>query len=81
MSTRLVRAGLSACILLLIALAVLAPALSASSAAGAPAQTLEPGYYDIGNPTLHDIWVDPFRGADSDSGDSRSHALRTLSEA
>ncbi|MFN7973636.1 MAG: right-handed parallel beta-helix repeat-containing protein [Acidobacteriota bacterium] len=37
--------------------------------------------YDIGNPTLQDIWVDPVNGNDASSGASRAQAVRTVSEA
>ena len=39
------------------------------------------GRYDIGQPTLRDIWVDPTNGRDTNSGANRSQALRTLSAA
>ncbi len=42
---------------------------------------MEPRYYDIGSPVLRDIWVDPARGSDSDTGDTRQSALRTIVEA
>jgi hypothetical protein len=78
MSRRLARGWLSACILLPLAGVIIAPLL-----AGAPAraQAVDPGRYDIGSPTLWDIWVDGAHGSDSASGDSRSHALRTISSA
>lgn len=37
--------------------------------------------YDIGTPTLQDVWVDPQFGDDGRDGSSRNNALRTLSEA
>jgi hypothetical protein len=37
--------------------------------------------YNIGNPTLTDIWVDPSNGNDNNTGSSRSQALRTVSAA
>ncbi len=37
--------------------------------------------YDIGNPTLTDLWVDPLQGNDTNSGNSRTNALATLTEA
>lgn len=37
--------------------------------------------FDVGSPTLVDIWVDPSVGSDAASGRSRSEAVRTLSEA
>lgn len=36
--------------------------------------------YDVGSPVLRDIWVDP-SGSDSDTGESRDRALRTVIEA
>lgn len=58
----------------------------ASASTGVPAsigatipQTLDP--YDIGNPTLTDLWVDPVNGDDSRSGESRAQALRTIAAA
>jgi hypothetical protein len=36
------------------------------------------GQYDMGNPVLTDIWVDPQNGNDENSGNSRLTALRTL---
>ncbi|MEM4251726.1 MAG: hypothetical protein QW828_07835, partial [Candidatus Bathyarchaeia archaeon] len=37
--------------------------------------------YDIGTPQLQDIWVDPVAGNDSNSGESRERALKTLGAA
>jgi hypothetical protein len=37
--------------------------------------------YQMGNPVLIDIWVDPMNGNDQNSGNSASQALRTLSQA
>lgn len=37
--------------------------------------------YDIGTPQLQDIWVDISSGNDSNSGESRERALRTLAAA
>jgi hypothetical protein len=37
--------------------------------------------YDIGSPTLTDVWVDPVNGSDANSGASRDQALATLTEA
>ena len=45
------------------------------------AQTIDPRYYDIGNPVLVDIWLDPVYGNDGNDGASRSTALRTLTAA
>ncbi len=61
------------------------PAQPASSAApvaasvAAPAQV--PGAYDIGTPTLRDIWVDAAGGSDTHSGTSRADALQTIMAA
>jgi len=49
-------------------------------AAGAAAHPQLPAY-DIGSPTLTEIWVDPASGNDSRGGGSRADAVRTLSEA
>jgi hypothetical protein len=45
------------------------------------AQNADPRYYDIGNPIVTDIWVDPLNGNDGNSGSSRAQALRTLTAA
>ncbi len=45
------------------------------------AQDDDTRYYDIGNPTLVDVYVDPVNGDDANSGDSEQTALRTLTEA
>jgi hypothetical protein len=45
------------------------------------AQDLSPIYYDIGSPSLTDVYVDPVNGNDSNSGNSRSSALKTLTAA
>ena len=37
--------------------------------------------YDMGTPTLIDVWVDPQAGSDSNSGASRGQALHSLGEA
>lgn len=37
--------------------------------------------FDIGSPSLTDIWVDPVRGNDSASGASRTQALRSITAA
>lgn len=54
--------------LLLLSLAVV------SSVAASPT-------YDLGTPTLRDVYVDPLRGNDANGGGSRGDALRTLTEA
>lgn len=41
----------------------------------------DPTHYDIGTPTLIDLWVDPVNGDDSQTGDSATTALRTFYEA
>jgi hypothetical protein len=46
-----------------------------------PAQSMDPRYYDIGSPTVTDVWVDPTGGDDSRSGTSRAQALRTVTAA
>lgn len=38
-------------------------------------------HYDIGSPTLADIWVDPTAGNDLHSGTTRGDAVRTITEA
>ena len=38
-------------------------------------------HYDVGTPTVTDIWVDAAAGNDAHNGASRSAALRTLSAA
>ncbi|HEY5531128.1 MAG TPA: right-handed parallel beta-helix repeat-containing protein [Candidatus Anoxymicrobiaceae bacterium] len=67
-------------VLLLIAGAVLVwiPSLRAAPASSGAG---EPRHYDIGSPMLTDIWVDPARGSDSATGNSRSQALSTIVEA
>jgi hypothetical protein len=55
---------------LLIAGALLVPALAAAQPR-----------FDIGSPTLQQIWVDPDRGDDRASGRSAGEALRTVVEA
>jgi len=37
--------------------------------------------YDIGNPNVRDVWVDPVGGSDGNSGESSTAALQTLAEA
>jgi len=48
-----------------------------------PAPPLEPAVlaYDIGNPILADIWVDPVHGSNNNSGNLRTQSLKTLSAA
>ncbi|MCI0338856.1 MAG: right-handed parallel beta-helix repeat-containing protein, partial [Acidobacteria bacterium] len=45
------------------------------------AQTDDPRYYDIGNPTVVDIFLDPVNGNDANDGSSRASALKTLQAA
>ena len=78
MSGRLAGRWLSACVLLAFVSVLIAPLIAGSPAT---AQAVDPSRYDIGSPTLRDIWVDAARGSDSASGDSRAHALRTISAA
>jgi hypothetical protein len=40
-----------------------------------------PDDYNIGDPTLADVWVDPIYGNDGNTGASRGEALRTVNEA
>jgi hypothetical protein len=47
----------------------------------AAAQDLFPYYYDIGQPQLQEIFVDPLAGSDERSGTTRASALRTVREA
>lgn len=37
--------------------------------------------YDVGNPVLEDVWVDPVHGSDLNSGISRVQALRSVAQA
>ncbi len=37
--------------------------------------------FDMGSPTLRDIWVDPVNGNDSRNGSSRTQALKTINAA
>lgn len=39
------------------------------------------GDYDIGNPALTDIWVDPVNGSDAADGATRGQSLRTITAA
>ena len=45
------------------------------------AEPIRQGVYNIGNPILSDIWVDPVKGNDSNSGTSRNNPLKSLREA
>ncbi len=59
----------------------LTAALVSSAGTLVHAQSMEPQYYDIGSPTLTDVWVDPVNGNDGNSGTTRADALRTVAEA
>ena len=37
--------------------------------------------YDIGTPTLTDVWVNPVSGNDANTGSDRTQALRTVTAA
>ena len=43
------------------------------------AQQLDPKYYNIGSPTLKNIWVDPINGRDTNDGSARNKAFQTIS--
>jgi hypothetical protein len=56
--------------------------LAVAAAAAAPLVSRPTGLpYIIGNISVQDLWVDPVRGSDSNSGASRTKALRTLAAA
>jgi hypothetical protein len=56
--------------------------LAAAAAAAAPLVSRPTGLpYNIGNVSVQDVWVDPARGSDGNSGASRAKALRTLAAA
>jgi uncharacterized protein (TIGR03437 family) len=44
----------------------------------AHAQTADPRYYDIGQPRVVDLWLDPANGNDQNDGTTRATALRTF---
>ncbi len=46
-----------------------------------PVPEISGNRFEIGSPTLRDIWVDPVNGSDSRDGSSRSNALRTITAA
>ena len=46
-----------------------------------PALASLPGQYDMGNPTLRNIWIDPVHGEDTNSGATRTQALKTVDAA
>lgn len=66
---------------LLIVITILFIAPSVGAATLSYAQGFSPYYYEIGEPTLTDIFVDPHGGSDDRSGTSRAAALRTVTEA
>lgn len=73
--------------LVLFSVACASASVDAPAPAGVPAapgttipqSSVEP--YDIGNPTLTDIWVDPVNGDDNRTGESRALALQTINAA
>lgn len=69
-----------------LAVATLSTLLVLTTLAVAPsrivrAQSPNPRLYDMGSPTLTDLWVDQTTGSDANSGASPSEALRTVAEA
>ena len=52
-----------------------------STPGGAPGAGSSIARYDIGTPTLTDVWLDPISGDDARSGSDRAHALRSLGAA
>lgn len=63
------------------ALALLIGAMLSWSIRETRAQDLAPYYFDIGTPTLTEIYIDPRDGSDSRAGTSPALALRTVREA
>ncbi|MCJ7612292.1 MAG: hypothetical protein MUP19_08515, partial [Candidatus Aminicenantes bacterium] len=57
------------------------PARSQSAAPRDIGKPSTPNAYDIGKPTLQDLWVDPSNGNDGNSGTTRAQALRTITAA
>jgi Right handed beta helix region len=47
----------------------------------ASAQSADPRFTDLGNPTVTDIWVDAGNGNDENSGETRAQALQSLRAA
>ena len=45
------------------------------------AQSINPKYYDIGSPTLTNIWVDPVNGNDNKKGLTKTSAVQTIRAA
>lgn len=66
-------------VLLSVSCATAAFDVPAAPGATIPHASVDP--YDIGNPTLSDLWVDPVNGDNSRSGESRALALRTIAAA
>jgi hypothetical protein len=60
---------------------VLLPLLLVAQLVQAAQQGKAPGAYDIGTPTVVDVWVDGTAGNDDNDGATRATALRTLTEA
>lgn len=46
-----------------------------------PPPVISGNRFDMGSPTLRDIWVDPVNGNDGRDGSSRTNALRTITAA
>jgi hypothetical protein len=66
------RIGISALVVLIIMIWCLRDSTRAST---------DERFYDIGTPTLQTIWVDPIGGLDTNTGNSRATALRSVSAA
>ena len=45
------------------------------------AQVFDPKYYNMGSPTVRNVWVDPINGNDNNDGSSRTNAFLTISAA
>ncbi|MBI1297050.1 hypothetical protein GC175_19015 [bacterium] len=56
------------------------PSTPATASVDQPAQPGD-GNFEIGNPVLMDIWVDPVNGDDAHDGATRAQALRTIRAA
>ncbi|MBI4469353.1 MAG: right-handed parallel beta-helix repeat-containing protein [Acidobacteria bacterium] len=72
------RFGVSPIVFLVVTLAAFGCGDSDSMVRG---QSTDPRYYNWGDPVLTDFWIDPTQGNDTNSGGSRSQALRTVTEA
>ncbi|MCX5751387.1 MAG: right-handed parallel beta-helix repeat-containing protein, partial [Candidatus Saganbacteria bacterium] len=69
-------------ILLLICLMLFTGGCGSQSSPPGPTPGPNPfGYYDIGSPTVTDIWIDPVSGSDTASGNDRVHPIRTITAA